>query len=367
MKKIILLGLVMQLLVSCAGQKLKTDLKAKQDLKAVWNNQFIEDFNDTKALDVLVVTNRKPKDQTFGCLENSFDITNDKTLHFGTCKVNIPKNHSTGEISIATEPSQSSHDYFKILDSKELKEAEILDELKKAKNTPLVFVHGFNVKYQEAVLRAAQIAYDLKYQGPVVVFTWPAGASDGFFEEKFLNKTYAKNRNNARESTIQFRDFLLSLQRQDIKINLVVHSMGHQMVLPVLNFLASKKNEKTLISELVLNAPDFDSAQFKKMAENIKNISDHVTLYCSYNDKAMIASGIMNSSERLGACAFMKDLDVINVSAIDDSALGLGHGYYSSRDVLTDVFQALLGIDAEKRLFMRKAEPNSAEKYFLRK
>ena len=61
-----------------------------------------------------------------------------------------------------------------------------MSAIKKMGRTPLVFVHGFNVRYQEAVLRAAQINYDLKYQGPIILFSWPAGAGDGFFDDKFL-------------------------------------------------------------------------------------------------------------------------------------------------------------------------------------
>jgi hypothetical protein len=45
---------------------------------------------------------------------------------------------------------------------------------------------------------------------------------------------------------------------------------------------------------------------------------------------------------------------------------GLGHSYYSSRPILTDIFQVLLGIPAEDRLFIRKSEPNSTEDYYLR-
>ena len=61
-------------------------------------------------------------------------------------------------------------------------------------------------------------------------------------------------------------------------------------------------------------------------------------------------------------------IDVINASEVDAPilGLGLGHGYYSSRPIITDLYQILLGIEAEKRLFLRKSEPNSVENYFLR-
>jgi hypothetical protein len=80
----------------------------------------------------------------------------------------------------------------------------------------------------------------------------------------------------------------------------------------------------------------------------------------------MTASEFYNKNPRFGACAFSEKIDSINVSLVDDPSMGLGHGYYSSRAILGDVFQVLLGIEAERRLFIRKSEPNSTEKYFLR-
>jgi hypothetical protein len=87
------------------------------------------------------------------------------------------------------------------------------------------------------------------------------------------------------------------------------------------------------------------------------------------NDNAIAASETYNKNRRLGACETAEGIDVINVSEIDAPAMGvagLGHGYYSSRAILTDVQQLLMGLDAEKRLFIRKSEPNSVEDYYLR-
>lgn len=365
MRKIVLLVLIF-LLISCAGNKFKNDNQARQSLQQMWQGYFAEDFNDTKAMDVLVVTNRQAGSNSFGCGENSFGVNNSGRLQFGVCKVNVPKNHSTGEIVFSNDSRQSSNDYFKILEAKNMSEKDLISLLKNSNRTPLVFVHGFNVKFQEAVLRASQIAYDLKYQGPIVLFTWPAGAQDGFFASALINKTYEKNLINAKNSVNLLAGFLGDLQENNIKINLMAHSMGHQVVLPALKTLANKNSNKLVINELILNAPDFDAGEFKNVVKNIKQISNRITLYCSYNDKAMDASKTFNNNERLGACTFMSDLDSINVSLIDDPAFGLGHGYYSSRIILTDVFQTLLGIDADKRLFIKKSQLNSTEKYFLR-
>jgi esterase/lipase superfamily enzyme len=342
------------------------DDQFQQSLAQIWGNYFAESYSDTRAIDVFIATNRKLKGENFGCSNDQLGVDIDTTAHFGICKINVPKNHSTGQIRFTKDNRQSSHDFFKVLNAKSLSQASVFESLKKSERYPLVFVHGFNLRYEDAVLRASQIAYDLKYQGPIVLFSWPAGAGDGFLDEQMITRTYESNLKNAKESIAMFKDFLNQLKANNLKVNLVVHSMGHQVVLPALKDFAKQNPDSKIINELILNAPDFEADDFINIADAIKANTKRITTYCSYNDRAMTVSEIYNKNPRFGACAFSESIDSINVSLVDAPALGLGHGYYSSRAILGDVFQVLLGIDAEKRLFIRKSEPNSTEKYFLR-
>lgn len=342
------------------------DDQFQKNLSQVWGNYFIENYSDTRALDVLVVSNRKLKSEIFGCTNDQFGVDLDSVTHFGACKINVPKNHSTGLVKFTKDNRQSSHEFFKILNARNLNESAVFDYLKKTERYPLVFVHGFNVRYEDAVLRASQIAYDLKYQGPIVLFSWPAGAGDGFLDNQMITRTYDNNLKNAKSSISVFKDFLNQVRVHNLKINLVVHSMGHQIVLPALKDYATLNPDSKIINELILNAPDYEANEFINIADTIKPNSKRITVYCSYNDRAMTVSEIYNKNPRFGACAYAESIDSINVSLVDAPALGLGHGYYSSRAILGDVFQVLLGIEAEKRLFIRKSEPNSTEKYFLR-
>jgi esterase/lipase superfamily enzyme len=342
------------------------DDEFQKSLGNIWGNYFIENYSDTRALDVLVVTNRQLKGAAFGCTNDQLSVEQDTAVHFGVCKINVPKNHSTGLIRLTKDNRQSSHEFFKILNSRTLSETAVFDYLKKSERYPLVFVHGFNVRYEDALLRAAQIAYDLKYQGPIVLYSWPAGARDGFLDEKIITRTYDHNLKNAQDSVALFKNFLNQLNANHLTVNLVVHSMGHQVALPALRDFSVQNPNAKIINELILNAPDFEANEFINIAAAVKDNTKRITIYCSYNDRAMTVSEIYNKNPRFGACAFSESIDSINVSLVDAPALGLGHGYYSSRAILGDVFQVLLGIDAEKRLFIRKSEPNSTEKYFLR-
>ena len=342
------------------------DDEFQKNLSKIWGDYFIENYSDTRAIDVLVITNRKLRTENFGCSNDQLGVALDVSTHFGVCKINVPKNHSTGQVPLTKDGRQSSHEFFKILNSKTLSETSMFEYLKKTNRYPLVFVHGFNVRYEDAVVRAAQIAYDLKYQGPIVLFSWPAGAGEGFLNEQLVTRTYDSNLKNAKDSIGVFKNFLNQLQLNNLKVNLVVHSMGHQVVLPALRDFAALNPDTKIINELILNAPDFAADEFINIADMVKDNSKRITIYCSYNDRAMTASEFYNKNPRFGACAFSEKIDSINVSLVDDPSVGLGHGYYSSRAILGDVFQVLLGIEAERRLFIRKSEPNSTEKYFLR-
>src|SRR5690606_2013018 len=97
-----------------------------------------------------------------------------------------------------------------------------------------------------------------------------------------------------------------------------------------------------------------DVNEFLRLAPAAKQLASRVTVYCSFNDNAIAASETINRGRRMGGCEYVPGVDVINAGDIDAPTLGLGHGYYASRAILTDVFQLLLGIEAEKRLFIRK-------------
>ncbi len=349
------------------------DLELQDKLRGVWKEYFAEEFNDTRIVNVLVITNRQLKSKGFGCNDDHFGSETDTNFRLGLCRVNVPRNHSTGELKFTKDHRESSHDFFKILGQKELNLASSMDFLKSSKRSPLIFIHGFNVKHEEAVLRASQIAYDLKYQGPIILFSWPAGAGDGFLANKLINRTYDLNMKSAQRSIATFKLFVEKLIESKIVPNIIVHSMGHQVVLPALFDLgkigklqAGNNNYQMPLGEVILNAPDFDSELFINNIEMIKNLSRRLTLYCSYNDVAMYASESKNSSKRLGGCSYMEGVDSINVSLLQNETFGLNHGYYASRPILSDVFQVLLGIEADRRVFIRKSDPNSTEKYYLR-
>lgn len=372
--KLFYLFMMVSILISCAQKPVVDETSAPQPpsdhqiVASLINKQIANSHADTAAMDVLYVTNRELKGGKQNCSNKSFGITAAKGLRYGICKINVPKKSRVGKIEATEDMRADSHTYYRFqahttLPPDQVK-AAILD---KKPESILLFTHGFNVKFEEAVMRTAQIAYDLKYQGLPIIFTWPAGAEDGLVASSFINKTYEKNYQSAIASQNDAIAFLRWLATLKIPIYMGVHSMGHQVMIPALEKLSAEFAEP-FIEELVLNAPDLSVDDFQRIAPSLRKVAKRTTLYCSFNDNAISASETFNSNRRLGGCATAEGIDVINASEVDAPilGLGLGHGYYSSRPIITDLYQILLGIEAEKRLFLRKSEPNSVENYFLR-
>ena len=362
----------------------QTTAQLQQALKPILTSAIVNKFDGPAKIEVFVITNRQQKTANFGC--SNADFSND--LHhqtkYGSCLVLASGRRTVGEITASENTINTS---LKVLQATSFDKQQFFAKLQENKNntlaTPLIYVHGFNTKYEEAVLRASQLAYDLKYQGPVIVFTWPAGSVGEGFDEVMLKKTYQINKINAIGSINPFIEFLQEMQKQGIKANFMVHSMGHQIVLTALHQIGQQSNQSTtnetatqntlttsgqIIQELFLLAPDYEANLFQQNLATIKPLANRITLYCSQNDKALSASKITNNNQRLGECIKINDpnLDVINVTNIDNSLTGLGHSYFKYKPLLTDIYLALLGFEANHRLFINKASSLEPEKFTIR-
>lgn len=320
-------------------------------------------FADTQGIPVLVVTNRATS-RTPACADSYFGVTGQKNPTYVSCTVSVPKKHSIGALDESEERIPDPQAFFFPTRMENLDEPQLIARAAAAEET-IVFVHGFNVSFSEAVHRAAQIKYDLKFPGSIVLFSWPAGAEEGFLSNLDISGTYRANKMMAELARPAFTSFITRLSDTRTRVHILVHSMGHEVVLPA---LASSSSVR--VDQLILNAPDFAVEEFQKLAPALGKISRRVTLYCSPGDNALVASEKVNSNRRIGRCSRVAGIDVINVNEVDTPVLGfggLGHGYYSGRAILTDVHQVLLGVDVRRRLFIRTSSEYGGEDYVLRK
>lgn len=275
----------------------------------------------------------------------------------GVCRVSVPKTHVRGKVE---RPSLLKFEVYEdqekhlVLTSVQPLESDaftssLQDRLRQARQPDLlVFIHGYNVGFEAAVTRTAQIAVDLPFEGIPICYSWPSQGT-------LLG--YPIDENNAAWTVSHLKQFLDELvQRSGAKsINVVAHSMGNRAMTAAMQQMSYQSNsDEPLFDRIVLAAPDVDADLFRKdLAPSLIRIAKQVTLYASSDDQALIASKQVHGYPRAGETGdqlvVVPGVDTIDVSGIDLSLLG--HSYYGDSELmLRDLFEVILSrLPAAKR------------------
>jgi esterase/lipase superfamily enzyme len=246
---------------------------------------------------VLAATNRRRSTTSTG---EMFDGERAPELSYATVDVSIPPDGNAGQTQWPAlgNPQRNfvtvGADYL----DKRAFSAAITNAAKQGgRNKVLIFVHGFNNRFDDAVYRFAQIVHDSKAEGIPVLFTWPSRG------ELRLN-SYAYDR----ESAIYSRDALEQLletlaANPNIKeVNILAHSMGNWVTLEALRGRAiagGKIGGK--IKNVFLVAPDVDVDIFRTQINRMGAARPRFALFVSQDDKALsLSQFIWGGMPRLG-------------------------------------------------------------------
>jgi esterase/lipase superfamily enzyme/tetratricopeptide (TPR) repeat protein len=203
-----------------------------------------------------------------------------------------------------------------------------------------VFVHGYNVSFENAVRRAAQIAYDLSFDSAPFLFSWPS--RDSMW-------SYWYDRESAALAASHLKAFL-----EDVvvgtgakRIHLIAHSMGNQVLLDALEKIAlssAGSGRRWPLAEIVMHAPDVDRDRFNQLIKATRHLGMNVTLYASANDKALsVSSWISGLIGRAGALpVIVNGVETIDITAAGSSFLGLNHDVYVTNPKIFDDMRRLL-------------------------
>lgn len=203
----------------------------------------------------------------------------------------------------------------------------------------LVFVHGYNVSFEEAVQRTAQLVRDLNYDGPAFLFCWPSQA-------RVLR--YGTDRTMADKSAVAMAEFLQQVQRitGDAKIHIVAHSMGNRVLLPALTLTSDAVRSK--VGEVILAAPAMPRAECTRWLDRLNQQGlRHFTLYASKVDLAMWAALAFTEGAVLAGHS-PKGIPFLHagVESIDISEAGIGfelnHDVFASNPVMVEDMRQLL-------------------------
>lgn len=232
-------------------------------------------------------------------------------------------------------------------------EAEFLDAVKAAMAEPgafkdhvFVFVHGYNVSFDNALYRTAQIAYDLGQDdtpfGTAFLYSWP---SAGEFE------SYVYDLESAAKAVPHLEAFLdLVVSKTGARnVHLIAHSMGNAPLLAALSNIAAKGGTRTNINQVILAAPDVDAKDFAELSAKILPIAGTLTLYASSQDRAIQASRkIRRDLPRAGDVinglpVIVAGLDTVDVSTVSTGILSLNHAAYADKkELLNDMRRLML-------------------------
>jgi len=277
-------------------------------------------------------------------------------IQYGVCEVSIPVGHQPGELEgpqmfkMEVTPDPEKHIVLtKVgrLDTNSFHAALQTEMARKGKNI-FVFIHGYNVSFEDAARRTGQMAYDLKFPGAPVFYSWPSQANW---------YSYVTDKENIDLSTSQIRSFLLDIasHSEADTINLIAHSMGNVGLTAALSEI--EQSSKPHFNQLVLAAPDIDAEVFKEeIASKIVSKARHTTLYTSKSDLALIASRYFHQGNRVGDSGpdvlIFDGIDTIDATAVDSSLLG--HSYYGSNvTVLDDLEQLFQNQPIESRRYLK--------------
>lgn len=263
----------------------------------------------TTQVPILVATTRQPVPNDPGMM---FSGDRGSTVSYAAVTVSVPP-HAARKVGHVQWPSSTPGDprrEFVTTAANHIDKEEFSSAIARAtrgdRKKVLVFVHGFNNRFDEAVFRFAQIVHDSKSQAIPVLFTWPSRGEVAL-------RAYTYDRESANYSRDALEQLLDALARNSnvSEINLVAHSMGNWVTLEALRgrsiARASAKNRDHAdkLKNVLLVAPDIDVDVFRSQIQRMGPDRPRIALFVSRDDTALDFSKIL-----WGGVARMGDINV---------------------------------------------------------
>ncbi|MEP2532304.1 alpha/beta hydrolase [Shimia sp.] len=231
-------------------------------------------------------------------------------------------------------------------------QAQVRKEMRRSgKSEVVVFVHGFNNSFEDAVFSLADIWHFSGRKGVPIAYSWPAGAG-GLFG-------YFTDRESGEFTVFHLKEFLTQLSQipELRKIHIVAHSRGtdvtttalREMIIAVNN---QGKNPKTVlkIENLILAAPDLDFSVVRQrlVAEGFGAAIGQITVFMNPGDSALGLSQRLMTGQRFGRLEvedinpaekeIFSEVRTVNFVNVEGVRGLTGHAYYRTNpNVLSDI------------------------------
>ena len=306
---------------------------------------------DASRVDLLVATTRAPVLEPPGVM---FGGSRGRGLDFADIVVSIApaSARQPGDVPIPSSTPGNPERDFVILraDRMDLAQAKANFDAR-IRRTPgrrvLIFVHGFNTRFEEAVYRFAQIVYDSRVNVAPVLFTWPSG---GNVTDYVYDRDSAMYSRDALETVLQ----ALVKDSNVSSISILAHSMGNYLVIESLRQMSIRDHGlPPKIEDVMLASPDIDVDVFRRQLAEIDAgpRPAQFTLFVSRDDRALgLSSFLARDSTRLGALDPNKEpyrsiLEQGRVQVVDLTGVAsndfTNHGKFASGEVVGAIGERL--------------------------
>jgi esterase/lipase superfamily enzyme len=222
-------------------------------------------------------------------------------LSFAEVTVSLPPGHKPGEIEWPDRFPGDPTKHFVTTAVERFDENAFRSRVRAAvaksgRKHVLLFVHGYNNMFDDAVYRFAQITHDTNAGVVPILFTWPSRGS-------LLAYTYDRESSNYSRDAMEGILRSLAAEPSVKEVSILAHSMGNWVTLEALRQMAIRdRRVAPKIRNVMLAAPDVDVEVARTQIAGMGPTRPHFTLFTSQDDRALAFSRrLWGSTARLGA------------------------------------------------------------------
>lgn len=300
----------------------------------------------TSQVDMLVATTRQPS----GDPATLFSGERSPKPYLTDVAVSIPPNRKAGDVQWPRRlPANPATDFAvtRVRQIETIPQGRAWFRQHIEGGHALVFIHGFNNRYEDSVFRFAQIVHDSGMKATPVLFTWPSRAQLTAYEYDRESTNYSRT---ALEQSLR----VLAADPNVREITILAHSMGTWLAMESLRQMGIRDGRvNAKIRNVILASPDIDTQVFAKQFVEMGSPRPKFTVFVSQDDRALAASSFITGNvSRLGAIdpssePYRTKLEQAGITAIDltkvDAGDGLHHGKFAeSPEIVQLIGQRLM-------------------------
>ncbi len=207
----------------------------------------------------------------------------------------------------------------------------------------LVFIHGFNNHFEDAVFRFAQIVHDSGTSSVPVLATWPSRGN-------LLAYGYDRESTNYTRNAVEHLFQYLARDPDVKEVSILAHSMGNWLALESLRQMAIRNDGlPKKFKNVMLAAPDVDVDVFGSQIADMGEQRPRFTLFVSRDDRALAVSRhLWGNASRLGAIdpeqsPYREELAANAITVIDLTKVKAGDNLHHSKFAESPEIVQLIG------------------------